>query len=285
MVDTLADGRAGGRADTLAGSAVTNVGAYRDIAVMWTRAALAYPASFWMMSVSAFVVGGLDFVGIWIMFHTVDALGDWNLREIAFLYGASGFGLAFADLVVGRVERLGELIRTGRLDAMFLRPLPLLLQVCADEFALRRLSRIVQSVVVLGVACAFVSWTPAKVMVAASMLVSSAVIFLAVFVAFACIQFWTIDANEVANAFTYGGNAVTQYPMSVYPREVVAGLTFLVPLAFVNWYPALYVLDKTDPLGFPDWLRFGSPVVAVVIMLLALLVWRTGVRHYTSTGS
>ena len=93
------------------------------------------------------------------------------------------------------------------------------------------------------------------------------------------------DANEVANAFTYGGNTITQYPMTVYPREVVTGLTLLIPLAFVNWYPALYVLDRPDPFGYPDWLRFASPVAAIVLMSIALLVWRTGVRHYASTGS
>ena len=60
---------------------------------MWTRAAMAYPASFWMMAFSGFVVGALDFVGVWIMFHTVDELGDWVLSEIAFLYGATGFAL------------------------------------------------------------------------------------------------------------------------------------------------------------------------------------------------
>jgi ABC-2 type transport system permease protein len=262
-----------------------SVRGYRDIAVMWTRAAMAYPASFWMMAVSGFVVGGMDFAGIWVMFHTIDTLGGWTLSEIAFLYGATGFGLATADLTVGRIERLGSMIRMGRLDAMFLRPLPLLVQVCADEFALRRFARVFQAVVVLGVACTFVSWTPAKVLVTVSMLVSGSLIFFAVFIGFACIQFWTIDANEVANAFTYGGNTITQYPMTVVPREVVVGLTFLLPLAFVNWYPALYVIGRPDPYGFPDWLRFASPVVAVVLVSIALLVWRTGVRRYTSTGS
>jgi len=277
----VADGLTG----ALAGSVVVSARGYKDIAVMWTRAAMAYPASFWMMAFSGFAIGALDFVGIWIMFHTIDSLGGWDLAEIAFLYGGTGIGLAVADLVVGRVERLGQLIRTGRLDAMFLKPLPLLTQVCADEFALRRFARVSQAVVVLGVACAFVSWTPAKVLVTLSMVVSASVIFFAVFIGFACIQFWTIDANEVANAFTYGGNTITQYPLTVFPREVVTGLTVLIPLAFVNWYPALYVLDRPDPFGFPEWLRFASPVVALVLMTAALLVWRTGVRHYTSTGS
>jgi ABC-2 type transport system permease protein len=258
---------------------------YRDIAGMWVRAALAYPASFWMTSGGQFVIGLLDFVGIWIMFHTVDALGGFGLSEIAFLFGATCFGLGVADLVVGQVERLGRLIRMGRLDTMLLKPLPLLVQVCAEEFAIRRVARVLQATVVLAAACFWVSWTPAKVGLTAVMLVSGSVIFVSIFVIFGCIQFWTHDASEVANAFTYGGNTMTQYPLTVFPREVVAGLTYLVPLAFVNWYPALYILDRSDPYGFPAWLRFASPLAAGVLVCVTALVWRVGVRHYESTGS
>lgn len=268
-------------ADRLAAS----VGGYADIAAMWVRAAWAYPVSFWMLAATGLVVGSLDLVGVWVMFQTIDSLGGWVLSEIAFLYAATGFGLAMADLVVGRVDRLGEMIRTGRLDAMFLKPLPLLTQVCAEQFAPRRFARVVQALVILAIAGTYISWSPAKVVVTVSMLASGTVIFFAVFIGFACIQFWTIDASEVANAFTYGGNTVNQYPMTVFPKEVVTGLTFLMPLAFANWYPALFVLDKPDPFGFPEWLRFASPLAAVVLMGSALLVWRAGVRHYTSTGS
>jgi ABC-2 type transport system permease protein len=268
-------------ADTLR----VSVRGYRDIARMWVRAAFAYPTSFWMMAGTQFVLGLLDFVGIWIMFHTVDTLGGFALSEIAFLYGATAFGLGVADLVGGQVERLGRLIRMGRLDTMLVKPLPLLTQVCAEEFAIRRVARITQAVVVFGVAAFWVSWTPAKVALTVMMLVSGSVIFLAIFVIFGCIQFWTSDASEVANAFTYGGNTMTQYPLTIFPREVVAALTYLVPLAFVNWYPSLYVLDRPDPFGFPEWLQFASPLAALVLVALTAVVWRLGVRHYESTGS
>ncbi len=186
------------------------------------------------------------------MFHTVDALGGLSLSEIAFLYGATGFGLGVADLVVGQVERLGQTDpdRPARRDAPQ--------AAAAADAGVRRRVRAAPlrpdhaGPVVLGLACDFVSWTPAKGLVTLSMLVSGSVIFFAVFVGFACIQFWTIDANEVANAFTYGGNTITQYPMTVFPREIVTGLTFLVPLAFVNWYPALYILDSPTRSASPS---------------------------------
>lgn len=258
---------------------------YRDIAAMWVRASLAYPASFWMLTIGGLAITGLDFVGIAIMFATVDELGGFGLAEIAFLYGATGLGIGIADLVVGNVERLGTLIRTGKLDTMMVRPVPLLVQVCADQFALRRVSRIVQTGVVFAWASWHVDWSPLKVVVALSMVTSGAVIFFGLFTMFACVQFWTSDASEVANAFTYGGNTMTQYPLTVFPKELVKALTFVVPLAFVNWYPALFILGREDPFGMPVWLQFASPLAALAVVALTAWVWRTGVRHYTSTGS
>lgn len=266
----------------LVGSAVRG---YRDIATMWVRASMAYPASFWMLAVSGFVVSGLDFVGVWIMFSAVDSLGGFDLGQIALLYGATGLGLAVADLFVGRIERLGQMVRLGRLDTMMVRPVPLLAQVCADEFALRRLARVAQTGLIFAIGTASVDWSAAKVLLAVSMVVSGAAIFCAIFVGFACLQFWTADTSEVANAFTYGGNTVTQYPLTIFPQELVRTLTLLLPLAFVNWYPCLYLLDRPDPFGFPAWLQFASPLAAAVLLVLAGLAWRSGVRHYTSTGS
>ena len=149
------------------------------------------------------------------------------------------------------MERIGEYIRTGRLDQMLTKPLPLLLQVCADQFTLRRLGRITQAAIVFAWAATYVDWTPARVGVAVMMVVSGGAIFFGLFVTFSCIQFLTKDATEFANAFTYGGATLTQYPLTIFPRELMRSLTFVVPVAFVNWYPCLYLLGRDDPFGLP----------------------------------
>nr|WP_193607064.1 ABC-2 family transporter protein [Nocardioides lijunqiniae] len=246
---------------------------------------MAYPASFWMMAVGSFLMTGLDFVGIWVLMGNVDDLGGFSLTEIGFLYGATGLGIAFADLLVGRVERLGQMIRLGRLDTMMTKPVPLLVQVCADEFAPRRFARVLQSGLVFAWAATYVDWTLPRALVAVEMVASGSVIFFSLFVGLACVQFWTADSTEFANAFTYGGNQVTQFPMSVFPAEVVKALTFVLPIAFVNWYPSLYILGREDPLGLPDWLQLASPVAALLFAAAGALAWRVGVRHYRSTGS
>jgi ABC-2 type transport system permease protein len=260
-------------------------GHYVRIARMWVRSSLAYPASFWTLTVSSFLITLLDFVGLALIFHTVDQLGTFDLHEIALLYGASGVGIGVADLLIGSVEQIGVHVRTGTLDAMMTRPVPLLVQICADRFALRRLGRIAQAIVVFGYGAWWVDWTPGRVLLAVVMVIAGSAIFFSFFVAFSCVQFWTVDSTEVANAFTYGGNTMTQYPMTIFPSGVVKSLTFLIPVAFVNWYPCLAILGRSDPFGMPSWFAVLSPVVAVLTLVVAGVAWRTGVRHYTSTGS
>jgi ABC-2 type transport system permease protein len=264
-----------------------SVRAYLLLAAAWVRVSLAYRASFWMMTVAQFVITGLDFVAIVIMFASVDALGGFSLPEVAFLYGGAGLCLGVADLLIGNIERLGTRIRLGTLDAMMVRPVPLFAQVAADQFALRRLGRISQSVLVLAwsLVALDLDWTPSKVLVLGYLVVCGTAIFTAFFVMGGALQFFTVDSAEIANAFTYGGNTLAQYPMTIYPRELVKALTFLVPIGFVNWYPSLYILDRPDPFGLPEGLQLASPVAAVVLGLLAAWAWRTGVRRYRSTGS
>jgi ABC-2 type transport system permease protein len=258
---------------------------FGQITAMWVRASRAYPASFWMLMSGSFLITSIDFVAVIIMFANVDQLGGFSFHEVAFLYGSSGIGIAVADLFVGQVERLGLLIRLGRLDQMMVRPVPLLVQVCAEEFPVRRIGRLTQAAVVFAWSCAYVEWSPTRVLMASLMVLSGCAIFIALFVGFACVQFWTTESAEVANAFTYGGNTVTAYPLTIFPSEVVKALTFVLPIAFVNWYPGLYVLGREEATPLPDWALWLSPLVGLTLLGLTTLVWRYGVRQYRSTGS
>ncbi|MEV7340812.1 ABC transporter permease [Streptomyces sp. NPDC093544] len=261
--------------------------AYRMIAAMWIRSTMAYRASFAMTLFGNFVMTGLDFVTILLMFSQVDRLGGYSLPEVAFLYGLGGTAFGLADLGFGTMDRLGRRVRDGTLDTLLVRPVPVLAQVAADRFAVRRIGRVTQGLLVLGYALAAidVSWTPLKVLLIPLMLLSGGAIFGAVFVAGAAFQFVAQDASEVQNSFTYGGSTLLQYPPTVFAKDLVRGVTFVFPLAFVNWLPALYVLGRPYPLDLPTWVAFTSPLVAAGCCVLAGLAWRAGLRSYRSTGS
>lgn len=261
--------------------------AYALIVAMWTRSTMTYRVSFAMTTLGNFAATGLDFLAILLMFSRVPSLGGFSLPEVAFLYGTTSTAFGIADLLLGSMDRLGRRVRDGTLDTLLVRPVPVLAQVAADRFALRRLGRISQGLLVLGWSLSRLDldWTPLKVLLMPVMLAAGAGIFGAVFVAGAAFQFVASDASEVQNSFTYGGNTLLQYPPTVFARELVRGVTFVVPLSFVNWLPALRILGRDDPLGLPGWVDFAGPLVAVACCAVAGLAWRAGLRSYRSTGS
>src|SRR5688572_8381373 len=190
-------------------------------------------------------------------------------------------------MFVSAVENVQYHVKDGSFDRFLLRPASPLVQVIADQFSLRRVGKVAEGLLIFAFGCgaASIDWTLARAGMTLVALLSGSVIFSALWILTSCLCFWWVDAREMANAVTYGGGFLAQYPLAVYGDVLRRVLAFAVPVAFANYFPAVYVLDRTDRLGAPDWIQFATPVVALVAALAASAMWRIGVRHYRSTGS
>jgi ABC-2 type transport system permease protein len=264
-----------------------------DSVVLWrrlvgaqVRSQLQYRASFALDLVGAFLISFIDFLAVLVIFHNVHELGAWSVREVALLYAFSSISFALTDLAIGHLDLFPQKIRDGNFDILLVRPRSTLLQVIASDFQLRRLGKAVQGVLVLVYALAAlqIDWTVGRIAMLVVMVPAAIVIFSSVWVTGACLAFWTTDGGEFTNAFTYGGNFLAQYPVDILSAWLRRFLAYIVPLAFVAYFPALYILDKPDPLGLPRVFEFASPVVAAGAAVVAGLVWRFAVRHYRSAG-
>jgi ABC-2 type transport system permease protein len=260
---------------------------YRRIIGSRIRSQLAYPASFALDVVAQIIGQCIELIVILVVFTQVTVLGGFDRGEVLLMYGLAATAFGFADLAVGQIEELPEYIRTGELDVLLLRPLGTLPQLLSADVALKRLGRVAAGVAVLGwaLAGADITWTPARVLLAATAPVVGGIIFAAIWVAATTVSFWLVDGREVANSVTYGSNFSTSYPITVYGPWLRRVMCFAVPAAFVAYFPALALLGRADPLGLPDALQWSSPVVAAIAVAAATLIWRTGVRHYQGTGS
>jgi len=260
---------------------------YRALVGAQVRSYTSYRASFLIDMATTAVVPLLDLAVLLAVFRVTPAVGGFNAAEVLVMFGISCFAFALADIAVGEIEKLRLYVRAGDLDAVLVRPLPVLGQLLAGGFAFRRVGRLLVATIVLAVALhrAHVQLNPARAVLLVVAPVAGAVLFSAIFIGFATVAFWWIDSGEFANGFTYGGRDFTSYPVNVYGQVFRHVFAYGLGFAFVSYYPTLALLGRPDPLGLPDFVAWSSPAVAVVAALLSAAVWRFGIRHYRSTGS
>jgi ABC-2 type transport system permease protein len=251
------------------------------------RSQMQYRASFIMLSIGHFLGTGVEFLALWALFDRFGTLRGWTLPEIAFFYGAANVAFATSESLARSFDNFSELIKSGEFDRILLRPRGAALQVAGREAQLMRIGRFTQGVVVLlwAAAALGVRWTVPRVALLIASLVGGTCLFCGLFVLQATMAFWTTETLEIWNTVTYGGVETAQYPISVYRPWFRAVFTFVVPLAAVTYYPSLPILGRADALGSPVWFQRLSPLIGVAFLVVALRVWRLGVRHYRSTGS
>ena len=250
------------------------------------KSEMEYRISFLMDVFSNFCVTFLDFLTLALLFARFRTLRDWSLWEVAFLYGLIGTSFALSEMIGRGFHVFSRLVVRGEFDNMLVRPLGTFYQVFAYQFQLRRLGRISQALIVFFIASVHldVHWTPAKLCFLLMTLAGGVCFFIGLHVIGATICFWTVQSIEFVNIFTYGGTEAGSYPMSIYRYWFRNFFTFVVPLAFVNYFPALTLLEKADPNGMPAILSRIAPAVGLLFLMVTVAFWKFGVKRYQSTG-
>ena len=266
-----------------------NLSLYLRLISVQIRSQLQYPTAFWLDVIGTGVSLAAFFVSLALILQRFGDLGGWRIGEIAFLFGLLEASFGVMDMVFAGFDpaNFGRRVRRGTFDQLLLRPISITVQVLGDDFILRRLGRIVQGAVIFAIALNTVDihWTLGKLVYLPFVVLGIVSFFGGLFIIGSTITFWTVDSIEVMNIFTYGSSELISYPMHIYPDWMRSFFTYVLPAALLNYYPALYFLDKADPLGMPIFMRFLSPLAGLLVLLVGLFFLRFGIRHYQSTGT
>lgn len=264
------------------------IGLYFRLIGSRVRSQMQYRASFWLELIGFALFTGLEFVAMVILVDRFGTVAGWTVPEVALLYGMSSLAFSLAEMVGRGFDAPFErMIQQGAFDGVLARPLGAFFQILTSEFQLRRLGRSAQALLVLAYALPQleIAWSLDRLLLVPLTLISGATIYLGLIVIGATITFWTIRTPEVVNVFTFGGEQMTHYPLSIYQEWLRGLFLFLVPVGFANYPAALYLLGRADPGGLPAWAAWCAPLAAAAFFGLALRFWRFGVGKYTSTGS
>lgn len=262
---------------------------YFRLTAIRIRAQMQYRVPFLLELFTTAFMGFTAFVTIYLTLQRFEGIGGWSLWEVAFLYGTVELSFGAMDMLFSGFDPqfFGNQVRTGAFDQMLLRPANITVQVLGSEFVMRRLGRVFQGGAVLALALSHlqIDWTVGKALYLPVILLSLICFFGGLFVVGAAITFWTVDSIEVVNILTYGGTEMYAYPMNIYPAWLRGFFTYVLPGIFLNYYPALYLLGKPDPLGMPAFAPFLAPVAGAGVLAAGLAFWGFALRHYQSTGT
>ncbi len=261
---------------------------YLSMVSQSVRAQLQYRASFLLLTTGTFVMTGVEALGLWALFDRFGMLQSWTLAQVAFLYGSVNCVFAITEALARGFDIFGrDFVRTGEFDRLLLRPRSTVLQLAGHELQVHRIGRLLLGSIVLGWAIGSleIDWNMGKVLLGLFAMVGGVLFFYALFIVQAAVSFWATESLELMNTLTYGGVETATYPLAIYRRWFRRFFTFVVPLGCISYFPAVAIFGIEDPLGTGLAFQICAPVAGYLFFAASLLIWRVGIRHYTSSGS
>jgi len=218
-----------------------------------------------------------------VLFSKVRSLEGWSFEQVLFIYGFSLVPLGLFNLIsINFYGFSDKYIIGGKFDRVLLRPVNTLVQVMFESFNVSGLNEIILGSAVMVYAAAKLNLDLGVVDFLALLVLvpSAALVYTGVFLALTSVAFWHEDKMGLAPP-VYNIIRFSRYPLTIYSLPVRAFLTFVLPFAWVAYYPSTWFVGEPEMA----WVAFLTAPVGLFVFTGAAILWHRGVRNYASTGS
>ncbi|HYG59071.1 MAG TPA: ABC-2 family transporter protein [Symbiobacteriaceae bacterium] len=249
----------------------------------YAKGRLEYRADFLAGLVTDVLYQSVAVIFLLVVFRQVPTLAGWRQEEVFFIYGYFLWPYAFfSTLSGGAWEFTDKYIVRGELDRLLLRPANSLFQLILEGIELEPLMGLVTGSAIMfwSAGALGLDWRWYDPLLMLLLTAGSTLIYLGVYLSLACIGFW-YDGRTGLLPLMWNVNTYGRYPISIYNGVLRTILTWVLPFAFVGFYPAAYFLRREAFLGW----ALATPVMGLAFFSLAVVVWRVGVKRYHGTGS
>jgi ABC-2 type transport system permease protein len=251
---------------------------------MNVKSILEYRLSAWFVAAGQLLTTLFAFLGLSLLFRRFGSLAGWSFAEAALCFGVTYTAFAISETFARGFDVFSRMVIQGEFDRVLLRPRNTIIQVLGARTDITRLSRVLFGIVLI---CVIVPrtdivWGLSKITTLVLMVLGGSAVFTGVFILGATVCFFTLEGLELINIFTDGGRELASYPLPVYGKWVTRFFTFIIPFGCMNYLPLLYLTGRAERWSL---LYMLMPLLGFVFILPCILVWRLGVRHYSSAGS
>lgn len=255
---------------------------YIKFFIMHLKSQMQYKVSFLLTAIGQFLVPFTSLIAVYFMFSRFNVVDDFSFEQTLLCFAVVLTAFSLAEMLGRGFDTFPQMLSNGEFDRALVRPRSVIFQVLAAKMDFTRFSRVVQAVIVFCYAIpnSGVNWSWDKVLTLCMMVICGSLIFFALFIIYAAFSFFTIEGLEFMNILTDGGREFGRYPFSIYGKNILKFLTFVVPLALFQYYPLLYLLDREQSVLF-----MFAPMLGLLFLMPSYAFFRLGLRKYKSTGS
>ena len=255
---------------------------YFKILAQDIKSKMSYRADFIISTLGMIFTNIAGFVSFWILFRSFPSIKGWSYYEMLFLYGFSLISLTPVQCLFDNNWSLRIYVYSGDFIKYCFRPINLFFYYQSEVFDIKGLGQfafgigtLIYSWNKIGLAC-----TPLMVLKIVVFLITASLIMIALQNAAAATCFWIQNSFYILD-LVFRLKDYAKYPVTIFSPVFKFVFTFLMPIAFIAYYPSLVIL-RPDNVPVLTWL---SPVIGCIFFYISYKIWMYGALKYNVTGS
>ena len=252
------------------------------------QARLQYRLNTLVTTLAVFVRESTNIIVIYLTLMKFNKLNDWDVNEMLFLFSIMYITYAIVVSLFADLREFTWVVKEGKLDRLLLRPRGVLLQLIlnnADVMASMGHGTMGILLFVVSANRVGIEWDFTTIAYYTAAIIGGVLIQGGIFILFSSLTFYFTEVNSVRAILYWRMRKFSGYPISIFNKVIQYIMIYVVPLAFVNYFPAQYLLRKDDMANYNEVYMYIAPLVGVVVYAVGYLFWRISIRKYTSTGN
>lgn len=254
---------------------------YLEMMKTHLKTLLEYKADFLIDITTQIARSIIGVVFIWVLFQNISSINGWTFGEMLFLSGFSQlvFGLFNAFFILWNLEFL---VVRGEFDKLLIKPANTLFLLITERLDIEHAGDVILALIIISISSQMIGlvWNLSNIAMLVFFSITGVVILFSLALITSSFSFWFGRSNTLTEVI-YHLTGFTKYPLEIYNAFVTFAVSFVVPFAFVNYYPAQLFIGKGIAPGF----AYLTPIVAIITFAVAYGVWKLGLKNYQSTGS
>ena len=217
------------------------------------------------------------------LFTKIPSFQGWSLADLILLLSFGQVYVYVSAMIFDlNLNKLPDKIISGAFDRMLTKPINILFLSSFEQLSIATLIPMITTVTPLMLYGMInrSSFQLLDLFFATITLILGIITLYFLSLAISGLTFFFEDIQSIKEYVVMRTIDLARIPLSIFPQLIQSVLTFVIPTAFIAYYPAQIIRHQTD-LFF---IFFIQAFLLVIFYLTAQIIWKAGLKKYSGIG-